>query len=109
MLVSTAPFGAEPVTRVFCTHLHPDHAGMAGWFTSRLGVRLWMTRLEYITCRMLVADTGREAPEDGVRFYRAAGWDEAAIEQYRARFGMFGKAVHPLPDSYRRISDGEMI
>ncbi len=66
-----------------------------------------MTRLEYVTCRMLVADTGREAPADGVRFYRAAGWDDAALEHYRARFGRFGKMVHALPDSYRRIVEGE--
>jgi glyoxylase-like metal-dependent hydrolase (beta-lactamase superfamily II) len=56
---------------------------------------------------MLVADTGREAPVDGVRFYRSAGWDDAALEHYRARFGGFGKAVHALPDSYRRVVDGE--
>jgi len=56
---------------------------------------------------MLVADTGREAPDDGVRFYRAAGWDEEALENYKARFGGFGKAVYQLPDSYRRMIDGE--
>jgi glyoxylase-like metal-dependent hydrolase (beta-lactamase superfamily II) len=101
------PLGGRAVRRVVCTHMHPDHIGMSGWLTRRHECRLWTTRLEYITCRMLVADTGREAPADGVRFYRAAGWDEAALEHYRARFGGFGKAVHALPDSYRRVQDGE--
>ena len=99
----------RPVRRVICTHMHPDHVGMAGWLTRRYDCRLWMTRLEYVTCRMLVADTGRAAPADGLRFYRAAGWDEAALEHYRARFGGFGKAVHALPDSYRRIIDREEL
>ena len=99
----------RPVGRVICTHMHPDHVGMAGWLTRHYDCRLWMTRLEYVTCRMLVADTGREAPADGVHFYRAAGWDEAALEHYRARFGGFGKAVHALPDSYRRVVDGEEL
>jgi glyoxylase-like metal-dependent hydrolase (beta-lactamase superfamily II) len=103
------PLGGRPVRRVICTHMHPDHIGMSGWLTRRHDCRLWTTRLEYITCRMLVADTGREAPADGVRFYRAAGWDEAALEHYRARFGGFGKAVHALPDSYRRVQDGEEV
>jgi glyoxylase-like metal-dependent hydrolase (beta-lactamase superfamily II) len=97
----------RPIKRVICTHMHPDHVGMSGWLTRQHECRLWMTRLEYITCRMLVADTGREAPADGVRFYRAAGWDEAALEHYKVRFGGFGKAVHALPDSYRRVTDGE--
>ncbi|HXB18774.1 MAG TPA: MBL fold metallo-hydrolase [Steroidobacteraceae bacterium] len=101
--------GARPVVRVICTHMHPDHIGMAGWLTRQHDCRLWTTRLEYVTCRMLVADTGREAPADGVRFYRAAGWDDAALEHYRARFGGFGKAVYALPDSYRRVVDGEEL
>jgi glyoxylase-like metal-dependent hydrolase (beta-lactamase superfamily II) len=99
--------GGKPITRVICTHLHPDHIGLAGWIVRKFDCRLWMTRLEYFQCRMLVADTGREAPEDGVRFFKAAGWDEDAIENYKARFGGFGKAIYALPDSYRRLSDGE--
>ena len=99
----------DGLTRVFVTHMHPDHVGMSGWLTRKFAVRLWMTRLEYLTCRVLVADTGREAPEDGVRFYRRAGWDDDAIEYYRARFGNFGKTTYALPESYRRIRDGETI
>jgi len=62
-----------------------------------------MTRLEYITCRMLVADTGREAPQDAMRFYRASGWSDEALEHYRTRFGGFGKMVYEPPDSYRNL------
>jgi len=98
-----------PVTRVICSHMHPDHIGMAGWLTRQYDCRLWTTRLEYLTCRVLVADTGREAPPDGLRFYHAAGWDEAALAAYQARFGGFGKAVYALPDSYRRVVDGEEL
>jgi glyoxylase-like metal-dependent hydrolase (beta-lactamase superfamily II) len=103
------PLQGGTVVRVICTHMHPDHIGMAGWLTRRHDCRLWTTRLEYVICRMLVADTGRDAPPDGVRFYHAAGWDEAALAAYRARFGGFGKAVYALPDSYRRIVDGEEL
>jgi glyoxylase-like metal-dependent hydrolase (beta-lactamase superfamily II) len=99
----------RPLTRVFVTHMHPDHVGMAGWLTRKFGVRLWMTRLEYLTCRVMVSDTGREAPDDALRFYRRAGWNEAAIEAYHARFGNFGKHIHVLPDSFRRLHDGEEL
>lgn len=101
--------GNRPITRVIVTHMHPDHIGMAGWLTRKFDCRLWITRLEYTTCRMLVADTGREAPEDGVRFYKRAGFDDDAIEHYRARFGGFGKGTHALPDSYRRLRDGDRL
>jgi glyoxylase-like metal-dependent hydrolase (beta-lactamase superfamily II) len=97
------------LSRIFATHMHPDHIGMAGWLTRKFDIRLWMTRLEYMHCRVLMADTGREAPDDGVAFYRRAGWSDSAIENYRARFGNFGKRIHAMPDSYRRIVDGEVL
>ncbi|RJF95747.1 MBL fold metallo-hydrolase [Noviherbaspirillum saxi] len=103
------PLGNRPATRVLVTHMHPDHIGMAGWLTRKFECRLWTTRLEYLTCRMLAADTGREAPADGVSFFHRAGWSTEAIERYRARFGNFGKMIYTLPDSYRRIRDGEII
>ncbi len=103
------PLEGLPVRRVIVTHMHPDHVGMAGWFTRRFGCRLWMSRLEYITGRMLVADTGRPAPEEGVRFYRGCGWSDAQIDAYQARFGGFGKAIWHMPDAYRRLEDGDFI
>jgi glyoxylase-like metal-dependent hydrolase (beta-lactamase superfamily II) len=107
-----APDGALAqggLTRVFITHMHPDHVGMAGWLARKFDCRLWMTRLEYLTCRVLTADTGREAPGDGLRFYHRAGWNEDALDRYRARFGGFGKFVHALPDSYRCLRDNELL
>lgn len=101
--------GPEGLTRLFVTHMHPDHMGMAGWLTRKFDCRLWITRLEYLMCRVLVADTGREAPDEAISFYRRAGWDDDAIENYRARFGGFGKLVHAIPDSYRRLVDDERI
>ena len=109
LLGESGPLGGRPVTRVLVTHMHPDHIGMAGRLTRRYDCRLWMTRLEYLQCRVLAADTGREAPEDGVRFFRRAGWSDDDIETYRARFGGFGKMIHRLPDSYRRLVDGETV
>lgn len=99
----------RPLTRVFVTHMHPDHVGMAGWLTRKFGVRLWMSRLEYLSCRVMVSDTGREAPDDAIGFCQRAAWGPEAIETYRARFGNFGKHIHPLPDSYRRLRDGEEL
>lgn len=98
-----------PLTRVIATHLHPDHVGMAGWLTRKTGCRLWMTRLEYLHSRILTGDCARPAPEETLAFYRRAGWDEQTLERYRQRFGGFGRMISPLPDSYRRIRDGERL
>jgi len=109
LLAEGGALAGRPVTRVIATHMHPDHIGMAGWLTRKYDVRLWMTREEYLMCRTLAADTGREAPDDAIRFYRRCGWPEEALDTYRARFGGFGKYLHALPDSYRRLVDGERL
>lgn len=99
----------RPISRLFVTHMHPDHVGMAGWLTRKLGIRLWMTRLEYLNCRVLTSESGRDATPADERFYRQAGWSAAAIENYHRRFGVFGKHIDALPDSYRRLQDGEEL
>jgi glyoxylase-like metal-dependent hydrolase (beta-lactamase superfamily II) len=105
----SGPMAGRPIRRVIVTHLHPDHIGLAGWLVRRFGVELWMTRTDYLMCRNLVADTNEEAPEEGMRFYRAAGFDDEQMEAYKTRFGGFGRGVYRLPNSYRRIQDGERI
>ncbi len=102
--------GGRPVRRIIVTHMHPDHVGNAGWLSRKFpGAELWMSRLEYLTCRTLVADTGREAPEAGTHFYHRAGWTAAQIGTYKAKFGGFGRAVSRMPDAYRRLSEGDVF
>lgn len=107
--VLKGPLEGRPVTRVFVTHMHPDHIGMAGYLTRKFDARLWITRLEFVTCRSLAADTGREAPADALAFFKAAGWDEDALENYRAKFGGFGRGLYALPDSFHRLNDGDEV
>jgi len=58
-------------------------------------------------CRNMASDTGREAPEVALRFYRAAGYNDDQLDNYRKKFGNFGRAISPMPDSFRRLVDGE--
>ena len=96
----------EPLTRILVTHLHPDHVGCAGWLCRKFNCELWMSRDEYLLCRVLVADTGKPAPPEGVRFYRAAGFEPEALERYEENFGQFGRVVSPMPEAYRQLREG---
>ncbi|MDH3788113.1 MAG: MBL fold metallo-hydrolase [Xanthomonadales bacterium] len=99
----------EPITRVLVTHLHPDHVGCAGWMTEKFGVDLWMSREEYLLCRVLVADTGKPAPPEGIRFYSRAGFAAESMERYAEHFGAFGRVVSPLPEAYCRLQDSMTV
>ncbi len=101
--------GGAHVNRVICTHLHPDHAGLAGWMCRKFGAPLLMTMGEYLLCRLMAADTGKSAPKEGIEFYQRAGFTAEQIENYKSRFGGFGKAISELPNGYQRIRDNEMI
>lgn len=99
-----------PVTRVIGTHLHPDHIGLAGWIAKKKGVQLWMTRGEMLTARMIVGDASETVPDEALVQSRAAGWNEEQIEaQKNGGWGRFGLVTYPLPRSYVRIKDGDVL
>ena len=99
----------KPITRVYVTHLHPDHIGNAGWITELFDCMLWMSRTDYLLCRAMATDTGRDAPMEGVNFFKAAGLTDAQLRTYREKFGSFGANIFRLPQSYRRVVDREVI
>ncbi|MEZ5499785.1 MAG: MBL fold metallo-hydrolase [Steroidobacteraceae bacterium] len=103
------PMAGRRIKRLIVTHMHPDHVGLAGWLAERFSCPLLMSRLEYTTCRMLVGDSLRPAPAAAVEFYRRAGWDAPALEQYRTSFGEFGSNVAQLPESFQRLCEGDSL
>ncbi|HEY7810549.1 MAG TPA: MBL fold metallo-hydrolase [Allosphingosinicella sp.] len=104
------PLAGRTVTRVICTHFHPDHLGLAGWLCERFGVRLWMTREEWLFARMLTADVRDTPPGEAVDYWRAAGWSEERIAAETAKgWGRFSAMVSAVPVSFIRMRDGETI
>jgi len=98
----------KPVRRVFVTHLHPDHVGMAGWLLERDAEEFWMTRMEYLTCRVMVAQSHDETvPEDFIAFHRAVGWPDSAIDGYYDHYRNYGRRISRLPRSYQRLEEGQ--
>jgi len=101
--------GGAKVNRVLCTHMHPDHAGLVGWMCRKFNAPLLMTMGEYFLCRLMAADTGNPAPEEGITFYKRAGFTDEQIENYKSRFGGFGKAISALPNGYQRIRENDTL
>lgn len=104
------PLAGTRVTRVIGTHFHPDHIGLAGWMCDHHAASLWMTRGEWLTAQMLVADARPETPPEVDAFRHGCGWSAVQIAAASARgWANFGRIVRPLPMSYRRMVDGAPI
>ena len=101
---------ARPLTRVIVTHFHPDHLGLAGWLCDRFGVRLWMSRTEWLWARMILSDIRDQPPPEALAYWRTAGWREEEIETEAAKgWGRFASVVTPVPLSYTRMEEGQRI
>lgn len=104
------PLAGRGASRVFATHFHPDHIGLAGWLTDRFGARLWMSRDEWLFARMLTADVRDAPPAEAFVHWRAAGWDEAQIAAAAGRgWGQFAAMVSPVPVAFVRMRDGDTV
>lgn len=101
--------GGAPVTRVLGTHVHLDHVGLAGWLVERFGCELFMSREEYLSARLFQLTAGNPVSATTLAFYRAAGYDDAALEGYRTVLGMFRRMGSPMPDAYRRLVHGDVL
>ena len=108
--LAKGPLAGERITRMIGTHFHPDHIGLAGWMCDHHHCPLIMTRGEWLTARMLVADARDAVPDDMIAFWRGAGWDDAQLAHAVARgWSGFRRIITPLPLSFTRIADGETL
>ncbi|HET6538677.1 MAG TPA: MBL fold metallo-hydrolase [Sphingopyxis sp.] len=98
------------ISRIICTHLHPDHIGLAGWLAKKFDAPIWMTRGEMLTARTMIADTSEIVPDEVMAQSRGAGWNEQQLETFKASgWGRFRAMIYPLPRGYTRIQDGEIL
>jgi glyoxylase-like metal-dependent hydrolase (beta-lactamase superfamily II) len=105
-----AVLDGRPITRIICTHHHPDHAGLAGWLAARHGVAIYMSEPEE---RLLRALLGTGSDHDAV-LARIAAFERdglavtpemrpvAAVEGYR-------RVMSGIPDEIRRLSGGDEL
>ncbi|QJQ32189.1 MBL fold metallo-hydrolase [Sphingomonas lacunae] len=98
------------LSRVVCTHLHPDHIGLAGWLAKRFSAPILMTRGEWLQARYMIADVRDEQPAEVTVMQRGCGWDDEAIEAAKAAgWSRFGRMVARLPFGYQRLIDGQRL
>lgn len=101
--------GGRPVSRLIVTHYHPDHIGLAGWLTERLGVEMWTTPGEWDHARRALVDPPGSFRDELAEFYRRIGFGDVEETVKTGRPTSYRSLVSALPDAYRTLEDGMEI
>ncbi|HYN59894.1 MAG TPA: MBL fold metallo-hydrolase, partial [Rubrivivax sp.] len=97
-----------PVLRIICTHMHPDHIGLAHWLTQRWQCRLWISATDWNAARAASTAIGDVHSGHGAAdfFARHGLNDESALAKVRARSNYYASMVKQVPTQYRRLMHG---
>lgn len=99
----------RPVTRVIATHLHPDHAGCAGWLARRFGAPLCMSQSDYLMAHAWRDNAAGFSIEAMMAHLRRHGLAGELFEQQSGRGNAYRRSVPDFPTTYRRIMDGDEL
>jgi glyoxylase-like metal-dependent hydrolase (beta-lactamase superfamily II) len=82
----------RPLRRVFVTHDHPDHMGLAGWLAERHGAEVWMSGWGHESSQRFIAMEPEVVQTRNEAFLRSHGMEIAAkslpsARDHRAWFG----------------------
>ena len=105
--IGAVPGGGRPVTRVFATHFHPDHMGLAGWHCEEHDVDLWTTRTEWMMARSLYLDTEGANRREMAEFYLRNGVPQAWYDRTLQLGNTYREIVEEPPARFHRVNDGE--
>ena len=102
--------GGLPILRVICTHMHPDHIGLAHWICAKWNVPLWISSTDYNAARNASSSSTNFGGQAAADFYASHGLtDPESVAKIKARTGYYPSLVPAVPNSYRRMMDGDVI
>jgi len=105
-----AYLGGRPLTRIICTHHHPDHAGLAAWLSERHGAPVFMSGPEFSLLQGLL--TTAERPAEQARRLAAFARDglDATDAMRPALSGQsYRKIMSGVPADVRLLGDGDVV
>jgi len=101
--VLAGPLSGKRLTRVICSHYHPDHMGLVGWLTSRFDCTLSMARTEFLTAKVLESSAFAANP----RFYLERGLPYDLSTNVSSDGHGYLRLVTGLPLQFDRLVAGQ--
>ena len=101
----------KPVSRIICTHMHPDHTGQAGFIAHRFNVPLYMSYAEYYQSRVMYTMMQEGGYSHSTEHYFRAGLSATFVKALQASRNAFSASSddQPLPSAFIRLTDGDEL
>lgn len=101
--------GGMPITRLICTHHHPDHMGLSTWLHARFGVRMTTTAGEWTYGRLGWLENGEDFLAQASDHYIRFGLRDEPLRLAIAEGNNYRRYVDPIPLDFLRIEDGDRL
>lgn len=101
-----------PITKVICTHMHPDHIGMAGYLVEKFRVPFYMSNTEYFVGRAISAGARGASDWQDDEYLLRCGMDDDYIKnarESRQQSKGVGQVIRPIPLQYERLQAGDTL
>jgi glyoxylase-like metal-dependent hydrolase (beta-lactamase superfamily II) len=99
------PLHGQRLTRVICTHYHPDHMGLVGWLTALFDCPLSITRTEFLITKVLETSAFAANPQ----FYTQRGLPPDSSDNVSADGHGYLRLVTGLPLDFERLIAGQTL
>ncbi|MFC5421392.1 MBL fold metallo-hydrolase [Bosea eneae] len=109
LALMAGPLAGKRLTRLFVTHFHPDHIGLAGWLCERFGTPLLTSQTGYLGCLNISLSPGASEAPVYKDFYLRHGLS-AEVTQVVSTLGHgYLRQVTPLPPTFTRVVAGDVL
>jgi glyoxylase-like metal-dependent hydrolase (beta-lactamase superfamily II) len=99
----------RPVSKLVCTHFHPDHMGLAGWLVETCETQLWTSRTEWLYGRSVWLDAAGDGQREVGLHYAHHGLDAALAEEIAGRGNPYRPVVAEPPRSFHALRHGDTV
>lgn len=107
--ILAGPLAGQRITRVFATHFHPDHIGLAGWLCRRFDAPLVCSQTTYLSSQAISLDPESFASQRHLKFYARHGLPQKTAAMVASDGHAYLRMVSELPETFTRRVDGDII
>lgn len=104
------PIAQKPVEKLFMTHFHPDHFGLAGYIHAQTGAPVYMTPGEWRMVQHLTDNDSIERLEQLYRpYYTHAGVANDMLEKLLDRRMRYRGVIHTPPPEVNHVHPDQTV